>query len=790
MILLSYILFGAYALIVQIVCIREILVVFHGNELCLGLIFACWLIGVVSGAGVAARTIDRLRHTVLLYVFFLILLCLLFPLQIYAIRILRSLLQVVPGELIPPAKLLLGAFSTITPLSVLDGALFPLACRLAPASGAQSIGRMYIAEALGSMIGGITFTFFLVTRYDAYRIAALSGCLLLLTAGSLARRFYKNTLFRGKLKFALQALGVGSLGLSILYGVAFFSSFAGYIHELTTEKRWESMHQFIDLIESIDSRYEHLTLGVQSEQYALFTNGQYTLVFPDKYESEIAAHFFMTEHPQPEDVLLIGGGVEGLIEEILKHPVQSLDYVELDPKLLELISAYLPQASQDALKDPRVSLIYGDGRYVVKQTTRRYDMIILNLPDPTNAMLNRFYTLEFFQEVQRILKPGGVVITELSSSLHLQEAAANYTGSLYKTLRQIFPYVLVTPGTQNIYVATSEPDVITFDSEILSQRYRERRITNRYFSEYHYGALLRPEQTAFVESTLQQGLGRFRLNTDVQPVTYFYNLLLWTQFSEVTPERLAASNITNIFRVLYQTPAWWFFVPILCVILFRMGYLWLRTANVPFARAQTGRWRYDSTQFNCLWAIASTGFAGMALELIIIFAFQNIYGYIYQKAGFIMAMFMAGLAAGGYLSHIKSRPHPFLHKLIKSLLLYEIAMMIFAALLPFCIRFLASFHAPGFVEIIFMLLVGISGILTGIEFPLAGAIYLRNQKAIGRTAGMLNSADHIGAFCGAALVGVVFIPILGMTLSCYFISMLKLSSVIFLHHFAFIARAR
>lgn len=770
--ILSYILFGYYALIVQVVCIREILVVFQGNELCLGVIFACWLIGVAVGAGTAARIINRIRQKLPLYLLLFILFCVLFPVQIYGIRILRSLLHVASGEFIPPVKLILGALGMITPFSFLDGAIFPVACSLLPTSGTQQIGRMYIAEAIGNIIGGITFTFFLVTRYNALQIAALSGCIVFLILGLLSLSAY-----RGKLKFALRGvIGIIALMLSVLYGYAFLSPLANNLHDLIIKKRWQSMHQYIDFVESVDSKYENLALGVQTEQYALFTNGQYVTAFPDEYESAMTAHFYMTEHPDPRHVLLIGGGAEGLISEILKHSVETLDYVELDPKLLALISKYLPPDAIDALNDPRVSVIYADGRYYVKQTNRRYDVVILNIPEPTNAMLNRFYTLEFFREVQRILNPGGVVITEVSSSLHLQENAANYTGSIYKTFHQVFPYVLVTPGTSNVYFATSEPDIITFDLGILTNRYLERGITSDYFSEYYYETLLLPEQIAFVESTLQQGLNTFRLNIDFQPVTYFYSLLLWMQFSEITPERLSASITAKILHKLHRISVWWFFVPIICFVIIRIGYL------------QSRRMR-DTTRFNCLWAIGTTGFAGMALELILIFVFQNIYGYIYQKAGLIIAVFMVGLAAGGYISHTKLKHHPSSHKLTSRLLSIEIAIVIFAALLPFCIRFLSALNFPILIEYVFMLFVGVAGILTGAEFPLASAMYVRTalnspqsrkKKGAGKAAGMLDSADHLGACCGSLLVGVLFVPLLGMTVSCYFVSILNLSSVVFL----------
>ena len=155
MLLLSYVLLGCYALIVQVVCIREILVAFYGNELCLGVIFACWLVGVAIGAGTAARGIDRIRQKFPLYLLLFVLLCILFPVQIYSIRIIRSLLHVPPGEFIAPGKLLLGALSTITPFSFFVGAIFPVACSLFPHPCSQAsssdflnIGRIYIAEAI------------------------------------------------------------------------------------------------------------------------------------------------------------------------------------------------------------------------------------------------------------------------------------------------------------------------------------------------------------------------------------------------------------------------------------------------------------------------------------------------------------------------------------------------------------------------------------------------------------------------------------------------------------------
>ena len=111
----------------------------------------------------------------------------------------------------------------------------------------------------------------------------------------------------------------------------------------------------------------------------------------------------------------------------------------------------------------------------------------------------------------------------------------------------------------------------------------------------------------------------------------------------------------------------------------------------------------------------------------------------------------------------------------------KITIVVLAALLPIFIRVLSSSGYRGPIEeILYILLVSIAGLLTGMEFPVASALYSHHGARVGKTAGMLDSADHIGACCGALVVGMIFIPLLGITVSCYFISALNLSSVLFL----------
>ena len=82
---------------------------------------------------------------------------------------------------------------------------------------------------------------------------------------------------------------------------------------------------------------------------------------------------------------------------------RAVDYVELDPLILELGKRYLPTN----LADGRIRVINTDGRLFVKQTAEKYDVAIIDVPAPATAQLNRFYTAEFLAEVKRCAGPGG-----------------------------------------------------------------------------------------------------------------------------------------------------------------------------------------------------------------------------------------------------------------------------------------------------------------------------------------------------------------------------------------------
>ena len=151
------------------------------------------------------------------------------------------------------------------------------------------------------------------------------------------------------------------------------------------------------------SPYGRLIVTRSDGQYNFMENGVALFSSHDAERVEERVHFAMAERPGAKRVLLVSGGASGTAREILKYPVAAVDYVEIDPEVLRAAERFLPEN----LRDPRIHPINADGRRWVQETPQRYDVVIVDVPDPSTSQLNRFYTREFFAEVHRILVPGG-----------------------------------------------------------------------------------------------------------------------------------------------------------------------------------------------------------------------------------------------------------------------------------------------------------------------------------------------------------------------------------------------
>jgi len=749
---------GFTSTIAQVVLMRELVATFYGNELLFGLVLAAWLAWVAAGSWGLARLpplssppMGGTEGGQRTFAAGLALAAVLLPAQIGLVRGVRTLLGVTPGALVEFGPMVGAVVFIPAPLCLLAGFLFTLGTRLTVERGGIA-GQAYVWESAGAVVGGALFSFAFIRYLDPFQTALLVSAVNLATALFiyLLTRLSTSTLPHLHTLLLLCFLAL-LLACSLPLG--------RFLHHTTLCWQWS------DLAFAADSPYGRLTIQARDGQRIFFENGLLAFETQGTFPEEVA-HFPLLAHPDPQEVLLVGGGVAGDVREILKHPVAGVTYVELDPLLIEAAQAYLPLEDAAVLDDPRVTLVLTDGRLYVKTTRRSFDVVILDLPEPATGALNRFYTCEFFEEVLAVLNPGGVFALGLpSAENYWSPELARRNGSVYHTLRAVFPEVVVLPGGHNFFLASGAP--LEADPAVLVGRLAERGIETRWVRPGYVEYVFTTDRFAQVRAELAATAG-VRLNRDLTPICYYYDLALWLSRFYPSTGSGQAPILRGAFESASLVSLWWVAVPLALVVL--------------LVRWRSGSVRDRPERWAVPFAIAGIGLAEMTLEVVILFAFQMLHGTIYAEVSLIVTAFMAGLALGGAASNqllaVSSQQSAGSGwGARRMLIMVQAAVAVYSGVFPLILSL--PIPAPALV---FPLLALAAGTLTGMAFPLAVALAQsetgQSSGSAGRVAGMLYGADLVGGCLGALLSAVLLVPVLGIPQTCVAILLVGLAGLL------------
>ena len=102
-----------------------------------------------------------------------------------------------------------------------------------------------------------------------------------------------------------------------------------------------------------------------------------TIPTPNMFFIEEFIHIPLLSHPAPKQILLLGGGADGAVSEIMKHKADRIDYIELDPLLVYAIKEIVPSYFAAQIATENVNLTFADGRYFMENTQNAYDVVLL-----------------------------------------------------------------------------------------------------------------------------------------------------------------------------------------------------------------------------------------------------------------------------------------------------------------------------------------------------------------------------------------------------------------------------
>jgi spermidine synthase len=464
--------------------------------------------------------------------------------------------------------------------------------------------------------------------------------------------------------------------------------------------------QYGNIFRYLESPFGRIVITKEGPQRTFWESGIPLYSDGSTISSEEKIHYPLSQLSSVERVLLVSGGLGETMVEVSKHHPRYVDYVELDPYLTSTAQelAFIPRS-------PNLTLINRDGRAHIQETAMKYDAIIIDLPDPDTFQINRFFTREFFALTKRALSQKGILSFGVSySPNYISEIEKEKLSIIYSTARLHFENIMVLPGEEAYFLCRDgelTPDV--------PLRLRMKSVETTYIEGFYAGNVTK-ERISQIQENLQI---RPHVNTDFEPRVMKIVFREWFQKHGSSPK--------VFFAVLVGLSA------VYLTLLKREEYV-----------------------------LFSTGLVTMGVEMLVIFTFQVMYGYIYLKIGAIVTTFLLGLLPGAILGNLQKGKWP------GGLLFSD---TVFLGLL-FIFLFWAGLLRCELHPFIFLVYCVVFSFFCGYQFPLVTSMIGEHRSP---AAGCL-AADLTGAAVGTLITGTFLIPVWGIQWTIILLILVKFSS--------------
>ena len=684
---------GFATIICQVIFIREFISVLAGNELVTGLVLSAWMLltgwGAFTGrkADYSALTDKRLFITIVMLPVFTIV-------NTMLLYLLKNLLFP-PGTLVGLGASLTAILLLLFPVCFLSGWLFTgISSVWSKTENLQMAGKSYAFESLGSLAGGVVFTVILGRYFNSFQILAIALTVILLAGAFL------HSGKGGRINFWYLTAG-------IILPVLIFA----FNPEIQIKKL---LFPNQEILISKSTRYGNLTVTAQAGQINLYANNRLMFYTHNTMMNEEAVHFAMIQHDNPKKVLLVSGGISGMINEIEKYGVDEITYLEINPEIFNA----LPEFADSLESNFKVRIVKTDIRNFIASNDEKFDVILINLPEPASLAMNRFYTVEFFELLKNHCNEKTVVCTGLPSTANYAEPEAfDENSSLWNTLGSCFTNRLLLTGERNYFIA-SDAELLGRITERIAQKNIETTYVNRYYLD---DALLAQRGRSLVSAFGTDA----PVNRDFSPVMFEKQIGHWL----------------SIFNTGYNLLA--IIVALLFILIF-----------------------FSAGKINA--GLYTGGFTAASLEVAFLIVWQVWFGSLYISAAIFFAVFMGGLAAGSFTEWKTD------FRLIKKYYLLQFGLALFAILLPLIISFTGNF--PDFkipVQLMILSLVFILATAVGQLFLMANKL---QHSGFGVVAARSYSIDLAGSAFGAFFTSIVLIPVIGLTKTCFVVAGLNIIS--------------
>lgn len=549
----------------QFILMREALILGGGIEAIAGLFLWLWLMtaagGSVTGARSAITSAGRMMWT-------LIGCTLLAPLLL----MMMTTIMLSPGQTPSFSQALVMLAVSVAPVTFISALIFVRISHLRDVAGLSGPGNSFGTETAGSVAAGVVTALTVTLAIPNFQLY-----LLILTVASAILVWLLAHSTRTKL-VTLAVLLAACLMLFVFPPDPAVRSL---------------LLRGVRVTESKDTPFGNITTGYYGDERTVYYDHRPLYYDGDVTTAEENIHYAMMQRESYDRVLLISGGLKRHLPEVLKHPVERLDYLEVDPGLITAEGAH------DTLcGETQVRVVRGDPITFLRETGETYDAVIQLIPPPSTLSVSRFFTTEYFRLVGEHLSSGGVfTCTPMPWFNYSPESYRQGFSPYYNSIAAVFSHVTLIPGTM-LYLVASDAPVSAEPARMAILRGIENSYVN---ADYLDDAAIKTKKEQIL-SHVDRDAG---MNSAARPVSSLFSNIL-------SLERMGMRGGIIALLVLLMA------IPLL----------------------------FAARQGLAMFA-SSASLAGFAM--ISIFILQMAIGNFYILSSVILTLLMAGLAAGALL---------------------------------------------------------------------------------------------------------------------------------------------
>jgi spermidine synthase len=606
--------YGLFTIAAQTLLFREFITTFEGNDIAVGIFFGSWFLWVGLGAFAVYKSKTLLEGLQRNIEFLLLGYIPAFILQWILILYGRELAGIESYELFPTALMVVLSVLVNAPASCITGMFFPVASGWMQRDEALPVSKVYVLEAAGSFCGGLGVTILLTYGMSSATIFFIISLIVSLAA------FCARLTRTGR----LMAAPAGVIFMGILYCLS-----AGFdstlMHRVQTIK-WGKLLGADAFSGSFQTAQAQYLYGNYQGQWLTMRQGSVSETLPDLESAGRAAAICLCQAPAAKRILVIGSGL-GLCRRLLQlEHLEDVTWAHCDNEYPAKVERFVP--AEFRITDERFHRLGVDVRSLSAEKQQYYDIMIINLPDATSSVLNRYYTHQFYRQIKKSLAADGVLSVRISGGENIMGTELISLGASTKlTLKKAFSQFVIIPGEETWFLA-SDSESLTGDPCTLMDRFGGIKGAADIFPPEGLLSVYLPDRAAkaldaYASADLPEKL---LINRDAKPLASLYALLLSVKQS--------GAPLTRLIKYLAVAGIWPFVIPLAVFAILRAVYVWRkRPQGLP-------------SGFNSTFLVFSAGWVGIGVVIVLMYLYQTRFGSLYLHVGVISSIFMMGLTLG------------------------------------------------------------------------------------------------------------------------------------------------